>query len=106
VASAREELHFSLRREARNLLEEASTVTEQGKRRSLLLRAFSLVQQAETYRNVLSDDYPAPDASQPAPERNALRQEQRAGRPVARLVVKHDLPGEGSLQGGSKRLSA
>lgn len=87
------------------LLDEASTVTEQVKRRSLLLRAFSLVQQAETYRNVLSDDYPAAGASQPAPERNALRQE-RAGRPVARLVVKHDFPGDGGLQGGSKRLSA
>jgi hypothetical protein len=99
-------LHFSLRREAQKLLEEASAVTEPGRRRPLLLRAFSLVQQAEAYRNVLSEDYPAAHASPAAPGRNALRQEERAGRPVARLAAKRDFPGDGGLQGGGKRLSA
>jgi hypothetical protein len=56
MASIKEELHSSLRREARKLLEEAATMAEVSKRRAHLVRAFSLVQQAETYRNLLQDN--------------------------------------------------
>ena len=61
MPSAREELQASLRSEARRLLAEASSVTEPARRRPLLLRAFSLVQQAERYRNLLLEDYQGAD---------------------------------------------
>jgi len=63
MASVRDELHASLRREARKLLEEAGAMAEPAKRRAHLVRAYSLVQQAESYRNLLQDHAPAAAAS-------------------------------------------
>lgn len=104
MPSAREELQLSLRREARRLLEEASSTTEPARRRPLLLRAFTLVQQAEGYRNLLLEDYPGAEAS--SAERDARRHEERAGRPAARLAASNDLSGGDGVQARSRRMSA
>ncbi len=58
MASVAEELHLSLRREAKRLLEEAAAATQATVRRTLLLRAFALVQQAEFCRDRASQDIP------------------------------------------------
>ena len=104
MPSAREELQLSLRREARRLLDEASSATEPARRRPLLLRAFTLVQQAEGYRNLLLEDYPGAEAS--PVEKDAPRHEERTGRTAARLAVSNDLSGGDGLQARGRRMSA
>ena len=79
MASVRDELHASLRREARKLLEEAGAMAEPSKRRAHLVRAFSLVQQAEAYRNLLLGHPPASVAAL-VPAEQMARQGQESTR--------------------------
>ena len=60
MASVAVDLHASLRREARQLLDDAAAITVPARRRAILARAFCLVQQAEIYRQTTTDDLSLP----------------------------------------------